>query len=80
MTSTPVSSHTDLMTPPQKAEKVRALERALEVMRAMPTATPCSKCDLLSKDETGLCTFWRSVVPPDHRASGCENWVELVPF
>ena len=79
MESTQASPHTDLMTPPEKALKIAELERALAVLRSMQTATPCVKCDRFD-DETGACAIWVQIVPLEHRANGCENWIELIPF
>lgn len=67
------------MTPPERDRVVSVLEEALAVARALPTATPCVKCDSWEPDG-GFCGHWGSEVPTDVQPRGCQDWTMGVPF
>lgn len=67
------------MTPAQRDVQIAALERAIEILRALPVITPCDRCWAFNPD-TGSCAHWQAVVPPEARAAGCAEFDESIPF
>ena len=67
------------LTPSKKAAMAETLQRALAIVQALPAITPCSACDHLVQP-TGFCRIWQSVVPPEHRAAGCDKFEDEIPF
>lgn len=64
------------MTPAQKAQAIKTLRNAIEIIEATQPQTPCSTCDGF-KDKH--CVEWGAVVPPDAQAAGCDRWF-AIPF
>lgn len=66
-------------TPAQRDRQIASLLATVEVLREMPTATPCAECDHFARD-SGHCQKWGATVPPEALAAGCPQWEESVPF
>lgn len=71
--------HSQPLTPNKKAAMAETLQRALDIVQALPAVTPCTACDHLDQP-TGYCRIWSAVVPPEHRAAGCPKFQDLIPF
>ena len=65
------------MTPSEKAETIQTLQRALNIVQQIETATPCCRCDNWTGDND--CSKWGDV-PEDVRPGGCPDFVDTVPF
>jgi hypothetical protein len=72
-------SGTSRPTPFEKADMIRALERALTIVRELPESRECRDCDNLMRD-TDYCAHWNADVPADTQAVGCDDWRPLIPF
>ncbi len=67
------------LTPAKRDRKIAALREAITVLAGLPVVTPCAQCAFFRADN-GYCERWQTIVPPEHRAAGCDQWDEAVPF
>ena len=65
------------MTPTQKASAIAALIEAMRIVQALPEDRSCPGCDYFDK---GACHKWGTPVPEEAQATGCDEWVEDIPF
>lgn len=61
-----------MMSPHDRYSALKYLERAWEEINKLLTTTPCQNCEHLS---AGYCNHWKSVIPHDILAKGCEAWL-----
>lgn len=71
--------HSTPLTPSRRNRMLDTLTEALAVVQALTPVTPCSACDHLDQP-TGRCAIWGAVVPPEHRAAGCDKFEDQIPF
>ncbi len=67
------------LTPASRDRKIDALHEAIAVLNSLPVVTPCAQCEFFRADD-GYCERWKTGVPPEHRAAGCGEWAEAIPF
>lgn len=67
------------VTPYQKKEMCQTLRDALAIVEALPEDRSCRLCEHF-EELRGYCSEWRSNVPSDARAQGCERWESDIPF
>lgn len=65
------------MTPKEKDAIVEKLQAALQAIAYMPTATPCKRCDHWIENS---CHKWGATPPLEAQATGCDEFVDEVPF
>ena len=64
-------------TPSQKAELIQTLENALRAVKALQPVTSCNLCDHF---DGGYCNHWEAQPPADFLRSGCEHFLDQIPF
>ena len=52
---------------------------AIAELEAMPTVTPCPRCDHFDS-ATNDCRRWNAAVPSEHQEKGCDKWEAGIPF
>lgn len=65
------------LTPDKKWELLAALQRATDIIKALPEDRSCHEC---LSFEAGNCLRWRAQVPAEAQATGCEQWEPDIPF
>ena len=65
------------MTPSAKARAIKSLRDLVAMIEKTPAVTPCHQCANFNK---GYCEEWMSAVPDENQASGCDRWMEELPF
>lgn len=59
--------------------KIELFEAELKGLRRIDTG--CGGCIHSEHRKDGTCTKWNQVVPQEHRAAGCDEWVyDEIPF
>ena len=65
------------LTPRKKDSMLDALSEALRIVEELPTSTPCRLCEEWHEDQCGK---YGALPPPEVQATGCEEWIEGIPF
>lgn len=61
-----------MLSPHDKNELIRLMQRALGEIIQLPTATPCVDCKL---HEAGACLKWQEAIPAETLPLGCDFWI-----
>lgn len=67
------------LTPAQRDRDIARLRAAIHALERAPVVRPCAQC-LHFRPDTGHCSVWNAIVPPEAHDAGCERWEEGVPF
>ena len=68
------------MTDEDKRKTIVTLERAIQIIQAIPVTRPCIDCTHGEPSQGRFCELYGQDIPESWQKTGCDNWQDVIPF